>query len=493
MYYSLTRYVALAKARLDPSTLCVDGLKGLEASRKRKPRKWSPLEHIHVPRCTAADGKSTMDSTLDTMAYQLLRDNLLPSVVKGGTTVRRKKPQSISTLDQLEVRAEELQREALSRLEHRVENDMSQSRGGIMVRRSIAETALVIGCDEAGRGPLAGPVVGAAVCRVPNGAFTKPPTTAASSRGGDRQEPFAVADSKRMNETQRKSNFLSFTGSQNVFDLIRRPTTHLRIPRWQNKKSTFASTPDTSVTPTIIEDATTTPGCATLCLRGVHSDAFYRYHWGITIANHAVVDDENIFASSMNCMHAAAHGVWMELERPLGGDHGSLSTSQLLFHLYANLIPFDDEAELLKELDFPSAQRDTVFGSAPRQPPLVLVDGSHAPDASIDLFGDVEMGGAAHSVVKGDARSWSVAAASNLAKVCRDDIMDMIHSKFPEYDFLSHHGYPVASHLKNLKTHGLSPVHRRSYKPCSGMCNEGGVSSKASSANPSKTPKSKAQ
>lgn len=472
MYHSLTRYIALAKARLDPSTLCMAGLQEV-GKKKRKPRKWSPLEHIYIPHCNAADGKPTLDGTLDGLAYQLLRDNLLPSVVKGSvpSTERGKKAKShlhttTTTLEHLQERSEELQRDALAQLEERVEEDMARSRGGVVLRRSVAETALVIGCDEAGRGPLAGPVVAAAVCRVPCRAFTKPPTFAHSSTS---IEPFPVADSKKLGEEQRKSNFQTFTGSANIVDLIQQPTTRLRLPRWVSKNVPFSTaedirTPDNAV---ILREAVLMPKCATVCLRGVHHDEHYRYHWGITIANHAVVDDENIFASSMSSMHSAAHGVWMELERPLGNEHGYLSTSQLLFHLYANLIPYDDVAVLMKDLDFPSSSlRDNVFGSVPRQPPLVLVDGSHAPQDSIDLFSDVEIGGAAHSVVKGDARSWSIAAASNLAKVCRDDIMDMLHDSYPQYAFDSHRGYPVAEHMKKLEAHGVSPIHRRTFRPC---------------------------
>lgn len=230
MYYSLTRYIALAKARLDPASLCTEGLLRDAGKRKRKPRAWSPLEHIYVPHCSAADGRPTLDGTVDGLAYQLFRDNLLPSVVKGGTSVRGKPPSAPQgRLEHLQERSEELQRDALSALEERVEEDMARSRGGVVLRRSVAETALVIGCDEAGRGPLAGPVVAAAVCRVPTRAFTKPPTFAV---GGRPLEPFPVADSKKLPEAQRKANFETFTGCSNIFDLIQHPNTRLRLPRW---------------------------------------------------------------------------------------------------------------------------------------------------------------------------------------------------------------------------------------------------------------------
>ena len=68
------------------------------------------------------------------------------------------------------------------------------------------------------------------------------------------------------------------------------------------------------------------------------------------------------------------------------------------------------------------------------------------------------------TVVKGDARSLSIAAASIVAKVTRDRLMVELHDTFPEYGWAGHKGYPTASHYTALRTHGPSPHHRRSFR-----------------------------
>lgn len=70
------------------------------------------------------------------------------------------------------------------------------------------------------------------------------------------------------------------------------------------------------------------------------------------------------------------------------------------------------------------------------------------------------------ALVKGDARSISIAAASVLAKVHRDRLMDRLHEDFPQYGFDRHKGYPTREHLEALERHGLSPHHRLSFGPC---------------------------
>jgi ribonuclease HII len=69
------------------------------------------------------------------------------------------------------------------------------------------------------------------------------------------------------------------------------------------------------------------------------------------------------------------------------------------------------------------------------------------------------------AIVKGDARSYSIAAASVLAKVTRDRLMVEHHSKFPEYGFAQHKGYGTAKHLAAIERHGACPIHRKSFAP----------------------------
>jgi ribonuclease HII len=68
-------------------------------------------------------------------------------------------------------------------------------------------------------------------------------------------------------------------------------------------------------------------------------------------------------------------------------------------------------------------------------------------------------------VVKGDARSVSVAAASILAKVRRDRIMVLLDRIFPGYGLAAHKGYPTRAHKEALCRLGPCPAHRRSYRP----------------------------
>lgn len=69
------------------------------------------------------------------------------------------------------------------------------------------------------------------------------------------------------------------------------------------------------------------------------------------------------------------------------------------------------------------------------------------------------------ALVKGDQLSLSIAAASVLAKVYRDNLMVELDSAYPEYGFAVHKGYGTSQHQAALKTHGASPIHRMSYAP----------------------------
>ena len=69
------------------------------------------------------------------------------------------------------------------------------------------------------------------------------------------------------------------------------------------------------------------------------------------------------------------------------------------------------------------------------------------------------------AIVKGDAQSLSIAAASVIAKVTRDRIMLALDARFPEYGFARHKGYGTSLHLSRLQTHGPSPIHRKTFLP----------------------------
>lgn len=68
-------------------------------------------------------------------------------------------------------------------------------------------------------------------------------------------------------------------------------------------------------------------------------------------------------------------------------------------------------------------------------------------------------------IIKGDAKSNSIAAASILAKVTRDDLMIKYHKQYPEYDFCNNDGYGTPKHLAALETYGVTPIHRKTFAP----------------------------
>lgn len=73
------------------------------------------------------------------------------------------------------------------------------------------------------------------------------------------------------------------------------------------------------------------------------------------------------------------------------------------------------------------------------------------------------------SVVKGDQKSVSIAAASIVAKVLRDQMMEQYDEQYPEYGFKSNNGYGTKKHIEAIKMFGILPIHRKSYQPVKGM------------------------
>lgn len=88
-------------------------------------------------------------------------------------------------------------------------------------------------------------------------------------------------------------------------------------------------------------------------------------------------------------------------------------------------------------------------------PDMLLVDGLQLSHLTIP----------SKKIIKGDCKSQSIAAASILAKVTRDKMMEKYHEEWPHYGFKSHKGYPTEAHIDNLMKHGPCPIHRRSFQP----------------------------
>ena len=88
-----------------------------------------------------------------------------------------------------------------------------------------------------------------------------------------------------------------------------------------------------------------------------------------------------------------------------------------------------------------------------------LIDGNSVPGLEAP----------ARFLVKGDSRSLSIASASIVAKVTRDDIMLKEHERYPQYFFHSNKGYGTAAHIQAIESHGPSPSHRMSFEPLKSM------------------------
>lgn len=117
-------------------------------------------------------------------------------------------------------------------------------------------------------------------------------------------------------------------------------------------------------------------------------------------------------------------------------------------------------AQVIDEINILEASKLAMALAVKRlavQPDFLLIDGNFPIVADIDQ----------KSIVKGDALSASIAAASILAKCCRDRLMLYYHKKYPAYGFDHHKGYPTALHRRILQDLGPCPLHRRCFH---GVC-----------------------
>lgn len=211
--------------------------------------------------------------------------------------------------------------------------------------RTFPADTTVMGIDEAGRGPLAGPVFAAAV--------SVPLDVAADLLSGPWS---AINDSKKLTEKRRDE---------------------------------------------LAEVIKTTPPCT----------------WAVASASALEIDQLNILRATHLAMRRAA----LALASHMGGSRSCATDQQ----------------------------------PAPDSPFRILVDGLAVPTLPFP----------SQNVVKGDAKSLFIAAASILAKTSRDAYCREMETKYPGYGFATHKGYPTAAHIEALNRLGPCPEHRQSFGP----------------------------
>ncbi len=143
------------------------------------------------------------------------------------------------------------------------------------------------------------------------------------------------------------------------------------------------------------------------------------------------------------------------------------------FELFQKLIASCDygigivEAQIIDEINILQATFEAMIlaiNNLSKKPDYILVDGPYLPKKSII---------AGEPIIRGDEQSASIAAASILAKVTRDKIMDEWHDQWPQFGFHENKGYPTPKHLAALSVHGPTSIHRKTFAPVrSRLCQE---------------------
>ena len=165
---------------------------------------------------------------------------------------------------------------------------------------------------------------------------------------------------------------------------------------------------------------------------------------GPVIAAAVILDPQNIpqgLADSKTLTAARRDRLYLEI------------TARAVFAIGAASVAEIDQLNILRASHL--AMERAVAG-LPRIPDHILIDGNLLPAGLRDR---------AQAIIKGDAKSLSIAAASIVAKVTRDRIMVDLAQQFPGYGWEANAGYPVPAHLKALLDLGVTPAHRRSFKP----------------------------
>lgn len=237
----------------------------------------------------------------------------------------------------------------------------------IKLLAEISSLQFVMGIDEAGRGPLAGPVVAAAAI-VP-------------------RDIAGIVDSKKVkHEETRERLYEEIVASPNV-------------------------------------------------------------RWAAAIVDASKIDEINILQATLLAMRMAATAVMVKEpdDRVI-----EACVSQEGCYVVCG------QRSLTDTIDFASGKRNELGAECV----YALVDGNRLPK---------EMPCEAEFLIKGDSKEYSIAAASIIAKVTRDRLMNAYDELYPAFGLKRHKGYPTAKHMAAVREHGASPIHRRTFAPLKHM------------------------
>lgn len=160
-----------------------------------------------------------------------------------------------------------------------------------------------------------------------------------------------------------------------------------------------------------------------------------------------------------------AAAVILPSEHSLLGLTDSKKLSKKQREFFFNEIKKQAIAYSIQEIDVETIDEINIYQASKRamqlaveqlatKPDYLLVDAMHIP-LDIDQM----------SLIKGDQKSLSIAAASVLAKVTRDQLMTHWDQTYPGYGFSAHSGYGTPTHLEAMNRHGVTPIHRKSFQP----------------------------
>lgn len=134
-----------------------------------------------------------------------------------------------------------------------------------------------------------------------------------------------------------------------------------------------------------------------------------------------------------------------------------------------DIIKKDALAYHIEVIDVETIDKINIYQASKLGMKICLEKLTHKPEVALLDAMNLDLDYPVESIIKGDEKSISIAAASILAKVYRDDLMIEYAKVYPGYDFEKNKGYGTKKHLEAIETIGITPIHRKTYDPVKTM------------------------